>query len=104
MKTKTRKPKTNKAQTIRRAHRATSKQKLSSTLVRDLMLPIYVFGRHAPEENWIVERQAACSKIAARENFYLRAGNQVYFANTTAYAASAIAPERIIERIDALFA
>lgn len=87
----------------RRSHkRRTVKQETPSFLVRDLMKPIYLFGRHAPSDEWITDRETARAKIAARENFYLRVGERVYFVNLLAYPAFSISPERIVKRIDEL--
>ncbi len=91
---------------IRKAHKRARPRASAthSTLVRDLMKPIYLFGQHAPQAEWITDRKTARAKIAARENFYLRAGERLYFANALAYAAMAIPRRALFERIDALLA
>lgn len=90
--------------TTSKARRTRPKQKPSPLLVRDLMKPIYLFGQHAPAHEWIVDCKRAREKIAARENFYLRVGDHLYFVNILAYSAFGIPRKRIVERIGLLLA
>jgi hypothetical protein len=69
------------------------------TLVRDLMQPIYIFGRHAPANRHVTRLDAALERLAAGKNFYLRAGDRLYYANVLAYCSGAISRDQVAQRL-----
>jgi hypothetical protein len=47
-----------------------------TTIVRDLMKPIYIFGRHDAPETFVTQLDVALQKLTAGETFYLRAATK----------------------------
>ena len=69
------------------------------SLVRDLMTSIYVFGEHDSPDKFVTEFQEARAKLKAGKNFYMRAGERVYYANVKFYRASKLPSEQIIAQL-----
>ena len=64
-------------------------------IVRDLMKPVYIFGRHKPADQHITQLDASLAKLEAGKNFYVRAGDRVYYVNVGFYRASGIPGEQV---------
>lgn len=73
-----------------------------TTIARDLMKAIYVFGRH--DGRFVTELDEAVSKVKAGEDFYLRVGDDVFEVATWFYQASNIPQGEVIQRLHTLFA
>ena len=68
-------------------------------LVRDLMKSIYVFGQHDSPDEFVNEFQEARARLKAGKNFYVRAGDRVYYANLKFYRASKMPSEQITAQL-----
>ena len=68
-------------------------------LVRDLMKSVYVFGQHDSPEKFVTQFDQARAKLKAGKNFYVRAGNSVYYANVKFYHASNIPQDQVMLRL-----
>jgi len=73
-------------------------------LVRDLMKSIYVFGQHDSSDQFVTSFKEARAKLKAGKNFYVHAGDRVYYANVKFYRANDIPPEQVTLRLLELFA
>ncbi|HKZ82136.1 MAG TPA: hypothetical protein VJ793_00590 [Anaerolineae bacterium] len=65
------------------------------TIVRDLMKPVYIFGRHEPADQHITQLDAALAKLKAGKNFYVRASDRVYYVNVGFYCTNGIPVEQV---------
>ncbi len=68
-------------------------------IVRDLMKSVYVFGQHDSPEKFVTCFEEARAKLKAGRNFYMRAGNSVYYANVKFYRASNISQDQVTLRL-----
>ena len=68
-------------------------------LVRDLMKPIYIFGQHDSPDEFVTEFKEARARLQAGENFYMHAGDRVYYANVAFYRASSIPQDQVMLRL-----
>jgi hypothetical protein len=81
----------------------TPKSRKNTTIVRDLMKPIYMFGRHSITSP-VTEIEDALARFRAGENFYWRVGDYVYHVATNLYRATGVDDEQVARRLKSFVA
>ena len=82
-----------------RSKRKEAKDKKTGAIVRDLMKPIYMFGRHDAPDTFVTDLAVALTKLDAGESFYLRVGDKVYHVATQLYRSMGTPKEKVAERM-----
>ncbi len=76
-----------------------------TVLVRDLMKPVYVFGRLAKPGTCVDDLSAALERLRAGRRFYVRAGGGVvYEVSPQMYRSIGIPHTHVARRLKAVFA
>ncbi len=75
-----------------------------AVIARDLLKPIYIFGRHPAPDQFITRLDSALAKVEAGEDFYVRVRDEVYHVATWFYSASGIPRQQVVSRLADLFA
>jgi hypothetical protein len=71
-------------------------------IVRDLMKPIYNFGCHDAPDQFVIHLDEARRKLRQGEDFYIRAGNDVYQVSPSFYRSVGISQQAIEQRLKRL--
>jgi hypothetical protein len=71
-------------------------------IVRDLMKPIYNFGYHDAPDQFVIHLAEALLKLNQGEDFYIRAGNDVYEVPPGFYRSVGISQRAVEQRLQKL--
>jgi hypothetical protein len=71
-------------------------------IVRDLMKPIYNFGRHDAPDQFVIHLDEARRKLRRGEDFTIRVGNDVYQVSPGFYRSVGISQRAVEQRLQTL--